>query len=218
MWERFFKIQKHQQQKEPFVFRKIADLICNFSGKHMRCGWFSFSTKTGTIFLNVLLNSCLTRTSRSQVFIQKKCFEKIHAGASFNVVGLQLRFFPVSSTNLSRTTILRNTYGKLLLNLQVKNLTFQKICLSCFDERYSKILQNCIHFVSTRKLFSFSRYLNFCLGFLVMQQKRLDLKYRAISKKRANITTWLTSNYNIAQYLKKKRQLIVSYTWSVNRM
>ena len=132
MCERFSKIQKHQQQKNPvsltvFVFRKIADLICNFSGKHMRCGWFSFSTRTGTIVLNVLLNSCLTRTSRSQVFIQKKCFEKIHAGASFNVVGLQPptfvktnewhRFFPVSSTNLSRTAILRNTYGKLLLNL-----------------------------------------------------------------------------------------------------
>ena len=53
--------------------------------------------------------------------------------------------------------------------------------------------------VSPQKLFSFSRYLNFCLDFLVMYRKGLIKK---INFKFYDVTVWLTNNCNthIAQY------------------
>ena len=53
------------------------------------------------------------------------------------------------------------------------------------------------------KLFLFSRYLDFCLGFLGMQKKRLDEK-DTVNFDTYDVTVWLTKNYNthIAQYLK----------------
>ena len=53
-----------------------------------------------------------------------------------------------------------------------------------------------------KKLFSFSRYLNFCLTFLGMQKKRLDEKDK-LNFKIFDATAWLTKNYNthIARYL-----------------
>ena len=43
---------------------------------------------------------------------------------------------------------------------------------NCFNESPLKIMENAFYFIL--KLFSFSRYFNFCLDFLVMQEKRLD--------------------------------------------
>ena len=56
-------------------------------------------------------------------------------------------------------------------------------------------------FISTQKLFSFSRYLSFCLDFLVMHRKRLFKKIK-INFKLYDVTAWLTNNCNthIAQY------------------
>ena len=45
-------------------------------------------------------------------------------------------------------------------------------------------------FISSYELFSFSRYLRFCLKFLVMKEKRLDLKDK-VNFKIYNVTTWL---------------------------
>ena len=51
-------------------------------------------------------------------------------------------------------------------------------------------------------LFLFSRYLNFCLEFLVMLRKMLDKKDK-VNFKIYDVTAWLTNNCNtnIAQYL-----------------
>ena len=49
-------------------------------------------------------------------------------------------------------------------------------------------------FISFQKLFSFSRYSNFCLDFLVLQKKRLHQKDK-VNFKIYDITTWLTNNY-----------------------
>ena len=73
-------------------------------------------------------------------------------------------------------------------------------------------------FISPWQLFSFARYLNFCLHFLVMQNKWLDQKEK-VNFKIYDVTAWLTNNYNIriAQYLKKERQP-ANEIWSVNRI
>ena len=71
-------------------------------------------------------------------------------------------------------------------------------------------------FILRKKLFSFSRYLNFCIDFLVMKKKRLDSKYK-VNFKIYDVTTWLTNNYNtfcpISCEVKTTRQEI----WSINR-
>ena len=57
-------------------------------------------------------------------------------------------------------------------------------------------------FISSLKLFAFSRYLNLSLDFLGMQKKQLDGK-DMLNFKIYDITSWLTKNYNtyIAEYL-----------------
>ena len=67
-------------------------------------------------------------------------------------------------------------------------------------------------------IFSFSRYLYFCLDFLVMQKRWLDYKDK-INFKNYDVTTWLTNNHNthIAQYPMKERQPD-NEICSVNRM
>ena len=56
-------------------------------------------------------------------------------------------------------------------------------------------------FISLQKLFSFSRYLSFCLDFLIMYRKGLIIKIE-VNFKFYDVTAWLTSNCNkhIAQY------------------
>ena len=57
-------------------------------------------------------------------------------------------------------------------------------------------------FISSQKLFSFSRYSSFCLDFLFMYRNgKVDFKFY-------DVTVWLTNNGNehIAQYLEKYRQ------------
>ena len=49
--------------------------------------------------------------------------------------------------------------------LKVRLPPFKKICFICFNESPLKSLK--MHFISSLKLFSFSRYLNFCPDFLV---------------------------------------------------
>ena len=51
-------------------------------------------------------------------------------------------------------------------------------------------------FTSSEGLFSFSRYLNFCLDFLVKQKKRLDWKEEA-NFKICDVATWLINNCNL---------------------
>ena len=60
-----------------------------------------------------------------------------------------------------------------------------------------KIMKNA--FISPQKLFSFSRYLSFCLD-----QKRLDQKDK-VNFKFYDVTAWLTNSCNtqIAQYFEK---------------
>ena len=55
--------------------------------------------------------------------------------------------------------------------------------------------------ISPQKLFSFSRYLSFCLYFLVMYRKGLIKKIK-VNFKFYDVTAWLTSSFNthIAQY------------------
>ena len=72
-------------------------------------------------------------------------------------------------------------------------------------------------FISSEKLFSFSRYFSFCYDFLAMWEKQLD-------KDRVNfevhdVTTWFTNNCNahIARYLTKKRQPD-NEIWPINRI
>ena len=59
-------------------------------------------------------------------------------------------------------------------------------------------------FISSEKLFSFSRYLSFSQDCLVMHEKRLDQKDN-VNFKIHNVTTWFKSNCNtyIAQHLTK---------------
>ena len=59
-------------------------------------------------------------------------------------------------------------------------------------------------FISPQKLFSFSRYLSFCLVFFGHLAKRLDQKDK-VNFKFYDATAWLTNNCNthIAQYLEK---------------
>ena len=56
-------------------------------------------------------------------------------------------------------------------------------------------------FISPQKLFSFSRYLSFCLEFLVMYRKGLIKKIKVYFKV-YGVTGWLTNNCNthLAQY------------------
>ena len=59
-------------------------------------------------------------------------------------------------------------------------------------------------FISPQKLFSFSRYLTFCLDFFGRVAKRFDQKEK-VNFKISDVTAWLTNNSNtqIAQYLEK---------------
>ena len=62
-------------------------------------------------------------------------------------------------------------------------------------------------FISPLKFFLFSRYLNFCLDFLVIWEKQLDEKDKVIFEIHG-VTAWLANNYNthITQYLRNYRQ------------
>ena len=72
--------------------------------------------------------------------------------------------------------------------------------------------------MSPQKLFSFSRYLSFCLDFLVIYRNGLILKDK-FNFEFYEVTAWLKNNcnINIAQYLEKLRQSD-NEIWSVNRM
>ena len=58
-------------------------------------------------------------------------------------------------------------------------------------------------FISRQKLFSFSRYLSFCLDFLVVELDKKDKK-DTVNFKYYDATAWLRNNSNthIVQYLK----------------
>ena len=62
-------------------------------------------------------------------------------------------------------------------------------------------------FISPQKLFSFSRYLTFCLDVFGRVGKRLDKKDK-VNFKTYDVTAWFANNCNIhiAQYLEKERQ------------
>ena len=80
-----------------------------------------------------------------------------------------------------------------------RTLTFKKNCFIFFNENPLKMMKKAFYFIL--KLFSFSRYLNFCADFLAMSKKHLDQKYK-VNFKIYDITTCLINNYNthIAQY------------------
>ena len=71
-------------------------------------------------------------------------------------------------------------------------------------------------FTLPQKLFSFSRCLSFCLDFLVIQAKKLDLRDK-INFKFYDVTIWLTT---IAMQILTKisRRQSRNEFWSVNRI
>ena len=71
-------------------------------------------------------------------------------------------------------------------------------------------------FTLSQKLFSFSRYLSFCLDFLAIQAKKLDLRDK-INFKIYDVTTWLTT---IAMQILTNisRRQSRNEFWSVNRI
>ena len=73
-----------------------------------------------------------------------------------------------------------------------------------------------VPFISPKNLFSFSRYLGFCLDFFGHVWKRLDKKDLA-NFEIHDVTTWLTNNFSthITQYLKEKKEPD-NEIWSVN--
>ena len=74
-------------------------------------------------------------------------------------------------------------------------------------------------FISPQKLFSFSRYLNFCLEYILVMQKNNFVKDKKDQNnfKIYDVTAWEANNCNthIALYLKKQRQSD-NEIWSVN--
>ena len=69
-----------------------------------------------------------------------------------------------------------------------------------------------------KKHFSFSRYLNVCLDFLILYKKRFDYKNK-VNFKTYDVTTKLKNNGNThtVQYLMKWRQPS-NAVWSGNRI
>ena len=75
-------------------------------------------------------------------------------------------------------------------------------------------------FISPQKLFLFTRYLNWCLDFLVMYRKGL-IKKMKVNFKFYDVTAWLKNNCNthIAQILKSKGNQtmtfaqLIEYNW-----
>ena len=67
-------------------------------------------------------------------------------------------------------------------------------------------------FISSQKLFSFWRYLSFCLGFLIMYRKGLIKKFIKVNFKFYNVTAWLANNCNthIAQYFQSISYIRIS--------
>ena len=83
-----------------------------------------------------------------------------------------------------------------------RTVTFQKSWFYLLQWKLFKIMSNV--FISSQKLFSFLRYLDFRPEFLIHAGKRLDERAKA-NFKLYDITDWETNNYNkhIAQHLKK---------------
>ena len=82
-------------------------------------------------------------------------------------------------------------YKKMLFCVKFRDFThFQdqillilKVHFQVWDSFWQlKAFKNDENFISPQKLFLFSRYLNFCLDFLVMYQKGLIRKIRLITK------------------------------------
>ena len=94
-------------------------------------------------------------------------------------------------------------------------LTFRKSSFIYFDQSLLKMMKNAFYFIL--KPFSWSRYLNFYLDFLVMQKKRFYHKCK-VDFKLYDVTTWWTNNYNthFAKYLINWRQAD-NEIWLVNR-
>ena len=70
--------------------------------------------------------------------------------------------------------------SKLSATLKVCLTPFKKNNFICFNERLLKMMKNA--FISSEKLFSFSRYLIFYHDFFVMQRNGLIRKIRLMSK------------------------------------
>ena len=92
-----------------------------------------------------------------------------------------------------------------LNTLTIEDTHLPKNCVICFNEIPLKVMKNAFYF--TLALFLFSRYINFCLDFLVMQKKRLDSKVK-VNFKIFDVINWLTNkcNTHIVQYLTRQRQ------------
>ena len=82
------------------------------------------------------------------------------------------------------------------------SITFQNKIVLFASMKAFQNMKNAFYFIL--KVFSFSRYLNFCPEFLVMSKKRLDRKDKD-NFKICDVATWLKNSYNahIAQYLTK---------------
>ena len=102
------------------------------------------------------------------------------------------------------------TVSKTPQNMHVcSSCNFFKARLSLSNKKFFTLMKALLKwwkmlYISSWKLFSFSRYLNFCLYFLVIWEKRLDYKDKGNFKIYV-VKAWLIKLYNthIAQYLTK---------------
>ena len=103
-----------------------------------------------------------------------------------------------------------------MYSLKLGSHLLKNFCVICFIESPVKVMK--MIFISSQKLFSFSRYLSFYHEVLAMQKKRLDWKDK-VNFKVHDVTTLLTNNFDTrnAQYLTKQKQLNKE-TQSINRI
>ena len=87
-------------------------------------------------------------------------------------------------------------------NFKVRLSSSKKDCFISFNKNTLKMMKNVFYFMLS--LFSFSRCLNFCCDFLVMQKKLFDQRDK-VNITDYDITTWIINNQNtrIVHYLTK---------------
>ena len=89
---------------------------------------------------------------------------------------MESHYFKTQISIQDKNRIIQNIEGefsKHFVVLKVGLSPSKKIRVICFIESPLKMMKNTF-FISSLKLFSFSRYLGFCNDLLVMLKKRLD--------------------------------------------
>ena len=190
--------QKFLQETQFLLyFVRLHILVWAFTSINI---YLCFNVYYGNILLkNNIQSEYLVKNVKSK----KRFSTHLHLSTIKTDPHMQLR------SNLHETQLIKRNFfenfradAQEILRSQSRTLTFKKICFACFNESPFKMMGNV--FISSQKLFSSSRYLNFFLDFSVIQKKRLDQK-DMVNFKISDVTTWLTNNFNthIGQYLTK---------------